>query len=125
LAAKTTDADNPFVEWVEARMSELGVNAAEVSRRMNKHASILANVLNRKSALGIDLANDLAPALNVSVTQLLKEAGMIPIDEMGQLSPEKVEMLRLLDDMTDDDLELILDLARERARRRKREAAKR
>ena len=125
--ASTLNTDNMFVQWLESELSSRNWSRSDLAREIGAHPAVITKVLNRESALGVDLAKRIAIALHVPQSVLFRHAGLIdddePIkvrqveDEEGEISLEELkadqeELLAIYDQLDEDDRETLVALAK-------------
>lgn len=96
--ASTLDADNPFVQWLTDELDTRRWSRADLAREIDAHPAVITKVMNRESALGVDLAKRIAAALEVPQIDLFRVAGLIDDDQEGEDAEEEIwrEMARIL-----------------------------
>lgn len=94
LMGSTRDKDNPFVDWLLAELKHRDWTQADLAREMVAQTSIVNNVINRRVALGVDLAKRMAAALGVKQRTLFLVAGLLDDEGDDDAADETFQEIR-------------------------------
>jgi len=107
----TLDPDSSFNLWLEKQLTEKGWTQAELARRMKVHQAVIGNIVNKKVAMGPDVARKLATALEIPQLVVYKEAGIYD-EPIEPTTMKMAEVMAIFDELPDEDQETLLWLAR-------------
>ncbi len=99
VMAGTKDPSNPFVEWLIKRLNKKGWTREELSRRSGVDSGSIANIINRKTDLGPDVARKIAKPLEVSQVFIFRLAGLIDEELIDEEAEAWQEIRRILSTM--------------------------
>lgn len=106
-----------FVRWVLEEMERRGWRQAELARRANISASHISRMLSGEAQIGIDAAQGIAQAFGMTLEDILRLAGILPVKVQFLREPgpdylvaNDAHLLDLWHALTDDDRIILLTL---------------
>jgi transcriptional regulator with XRE-family HTH domain len=118
--AGTTDATNPFPEWLQEHLTRLGWTMAELARRSDTQQSVINRIMDRKVNLGSDVARRIADAINTPQLELFAVAQLID-QPLAPRNLAEAELLQLANSLTDDDRDTLIWFAKSLQQKREAE----
>jgi lambda repressor-like predicted transcriptional regulator len=101
-----------FVDWVNRKIETQGWSMRDLARHSGLSHSTVANVLSRKTKVTGDFCIGIARAFHMDVSEVVDMAGLLPGAHHRTTDPGLLEVLRLLDGMSSDQLSEVRRYAR-------------
>ena len=115
-----THMPKEFWGWLDQRQKELDLNDSSLARKAKIAPSVISKARNDVRPIGRKALASVADALDTPVSTVYALAGYIEPEQA--LTPEQAALLKLFNQMSEDDREEILAVMRVRARRGKQRA---
>ena len=106
-----------FSEWLREEMEKRGFSQSELGRRAKLSRAIISKIINQESEPTPSTINSLAIGLKLPSTTVFRAAGIIP--QEPEYVPLLDEWTEVFYDLSPEDREEILEIARLKARRTK------
>jgi len=114
-----------FPDWLDEQLQYRGWTRTELSQRAGFSSSTLSLIFSNQRNAGVDVCRAIAKALRMPESEVFRAAGLLAPDPGKVDDPQIDEILRLAANLTEDDRQDLIDLARSIITRREREAGKR
>lgn len=111
-----------FFEWLDARMKDFDLTDSQLSKKAGITHSVISRARSGHQGIGWDAAKAIALALNIPPAVILYKLELLPLSDHDRGRSVLIdELLHIFPDLSPPDQEELLQLARLKLERHKRE----
>jgi transcriptional regulator with XRE-family HTH domain len=103
------DTQQTFGDWLGEEMKKRHLSNADMARLSGLDDGTLSNLVNGRKRPGPDTCRPIAKALDLPQTFVFVQAGLMDVEEVGELSPKMLRIIGKLKGLNDNVLDLVTD----------------
>jgi len=111
-----------FFKWLDTRLHDLDLTDYAVAKKAGIAHSVISKARSGVQGIGWDAGIALAQAINIPPEVVLRKLELLPISPQGNHSALVDEILHIFPDLSEADQEEVLQIARLKLERKKRES---
>lgn len=109
-----------FSDWLAKQLEDRKMSSSDLARESHKAPAVISRILRGETNPAPHTIKDIAGALKMPVDTVFRAVVGLP-DQGDGLTPKKRELLHMAEQADDETVELILDVLRSAAERRRRQ----
>ena len=110
-----------FLPWLDTRLRDLDLNDQKLAIKAHIAPSVLSKARSGTQGIGWDAGVALARAINIPPEVMLRKLELLPMSSQGKHTALVDEILHIFPDLSEADQEEVLQIARLKLERRKRD----